>query len=314
MGKQNKHQNKVHQGQGQSKGGKFHGKPKSQGRDTTSSHGTATSVSKDNRNKGRKNDRAAARQSSAQSVELTHVSTSKPNAGGGSAVSNTTGLSALQQQFAKKLEGARFRVINEDLYTNPGHVSFEDFQQHPEKFTIYHNGYREQAAQWPVNPLDLIIQWIQRHHPNAIVADMGCGEARLSASVRATVHSFDLVAANATVTACDIAHVPLANNAVDIVVFCLSLMGTNLVDFVKEAHRILKIGGLLKVVEVRSRFQDDKGIQDFLSFLRSAGFDVKKNAQLTDNLMFFDVEAVRTNRPAKFEKNFMVRSCLYKKR
>ena len=40
--------------------------------------------------------------------------------------SNTTrkGLSALQTKFAKKLQGSRFRVINESIYTKPGADSF----------------------------------------------------------------------------------------------------------------------------------------------------------------------------------------------
>ncbi|RYH20882.1 methyltransferase domain-containing protein [archaeon] len=270
MGKQNKHKSKAHQGQDRVNSARFRGESSKQGKPGNNHHNKPSTVNT-NKSKTHKNDmpsnKPAARQSNSQPEQVTHVSTSKPDAGGGSTMSNTTGLSALQQQFAKKLEGARFRVINEDLYTNPGHASFEDFQLHPEKFTIYHSGYREQAAQWPINPLDLIIHWIQRHHSSAVVADMGCGEARLAASVRNTVHSFDLVAANASVTACDIAHVPLFNNTVDIVVFCLSLMGTNLVDFVKEAHRILKVGGLLKVAEVRSRFQDNKGMTTNLCYL-----------------------------------------------
>ena len=36
--------------------------------------------------------------------------------------------------------------------------------------------------------------------------------------------------------------VPLKPASVDVVVFCLSLMGTNLVDFLREAHRVLKLG------------------------------------------------------------------------
>ena len=52
----------------------------------------------------------------------------------------------------------------------------------------------------------------------AVIADMGCGEGRLARSVPNTVHSFDLVAANDSVTACDIAHVPLEDNCVDTVV------------------------------------------------------------------------------------------------
>lgn len=57
-----------------------------------------------------------------------------------------------------------------------------------------------------MNPLDVFIHRLSAH-PSWIVADMGCGEARLSASVRNQVHSFDLVAANERVVACDIARV-----------------------------------------------------------------------------------------------------------
>ena len=48
---------------------------------------------------------------------------------------------------------------------------------------------------------------VLRKHPSYIIGDFGCGEARLAASVPNTVHSFDLIAANDTVVACDIAHV-----------------------------------------------------------------------------------------------------------
>ncbi|RYG55970.1 methyltransferase domain-containing protein [archaeon] len=86
---------------------------------------------------------------------------------------------------------------------------------------------------------------------------MGCGEARLGATVPNKVHSFDLVAANESVVATDISKVPLTNEAVDIVVFCLSLMGTNFMDFLKEGMRVLRPGGRLLIAEVQSRFQQD---------------------------------------------------------
>lgn len=75
------------------------------------------------------------------------------------------------------------------------------------------------------------------------MADMGCGEATLGQHVpQSCVHSLDLVATNPRVTACDMAHTPLATASVDVVVFCLSLMGTNLKDFMVEANRVLREG------------------------------------------------------------------------
>ena len=50
------------------------------------------------------------------------------------------------------------------------------------------------------------------------MADLGCGDAKIAHSLPAgRVHSFDLVSVNDKVTACDIANVPLSDNAVDAV-------------------------------------------------------------------------------------------------
>ena len=76
-----------------------------------------------------------------------------------------------------------------------------------------------------------------------VIADFGCGKARLAQTLDGKnfkVVSFDLVAANEYVTACDMANTNLFNNSVDIAVFCLSLMGSNLSQFIKEANRVLK--------------------------------------------------------------------------
>lgn len=44
-----------------------------------------------------------------------------------------------------------------------------------------------------------------------MVADFGCGDAKLSKNVPNKVHSFDLVAANENVTACDMRKVRIYN-------------------------------------------------------------------------------------------------------
>ena len=74
----------------------------------------------------------------------------------------------------------------------------------------YHDGFAEQVAKWPTNPLDVFIKELQGRAPGAVIGDFGCGMAALAAALpQHRVHSFDLVAANEHVTACDIAHVRL---------------------------------------------------------------------------------------------------------
>lgn len=249
-------------------------------------------------------------------------SAAKPSSNGSTSSNSTSstpasksGLSSLQQKFSKKLEGARFRIINEQLYTSRGCDAFAAFQEEPAQFEIYHTGFREQCSYWPYNPLDGIIKWISTKHKKAVVADMGCGDARLAASVPNTVHSFDLVSNNPRVVACDIADVPLKDQSVDIVVFCLALMGTNIADFVREAHRILKPNGIMRVAEVRSRF-DGEGIsiKKFTKFLKRAGFDIEPHDIGEINKMFFEVECHKTDRQSFIAQDFTAKPCVYKKR
>jgi ribosomal RNA-processing protein 8 len=236
----------------------------------------------------------------------------KPKAGG------LSQLSSLQEQFKRKLEGARFRSINEELYSTSSESAFQDFQQNPEKFDIYHRGYREQAAVWPVNPLDGIINWIRRSYRTAVVADMGCGDARLSETLtqsdKFTVHSFDLVSVNPRVTACNIAHTPLESEMVDVAVFCLSLMGVDCHDFIREAHRILKPGGVVKIVEVRSRFEGNHNQERFRDYLQACGFEIRAMDTMGENKMFFDVECVKVGECPKVRPLFALKACQYKKR
>ncbi len=230
-------------------------------------------------------------------------------------VHSTSTLSALQQKFAKKLEGSRFRTINEKLYTTTGVDSFREFQASPALFEVYHSGFREQATHWPENPLDGIIRWIKTRHQGAVVADMGCGDARLAKSISNKVHSFDFVAKDGIVVAADIAHVPLPDSSVDIVVFCLALMGTNLGDFIVEANRILKSGGILKIVEVRSRFEKDSdGIKKFMKVVKRAGFELVSDSNDL-NKMFFMLECKKISCTDSSEKvEFSAKPCLYKRR
>ena len=213
-----------------------------------------------------------------------------------------TKLTPLQAAMRQKLISARFRHLNETLYTAPSTTSLDLFSQNPEMFEDYHSGFRQQVTTWPANPVDSFIRMIRergaikgpksqkqmfrdkkrnksggvegdkatgknqelpRTHGTAIFADLGCGDARLAQTLSESgdakklnlkVMSYDLQSPSPFVTKADVANLPLADGSVDVAIFCLALMGTNWIDFVEEAYRILHWKGELWVAEIKSRF------------------------------------------------------------
>ncbi|KAK4068580.1 uncharacterized protein Triagg1_7228 [Trichoderma aggressivum f. europaeum] len=196
-------------------------------------------------------------------------------------------LTPLQASMREKLVSARFRHLNETLYTRPSEEAFKLFQESPEMFDEYHEGFRRQVKVWPENPVDSFLRDIRtrakirkagKGRPNApplqliasplprtsdtcTIADLGCGDARLAESLQADKHklhidvkSFDLQSPSPLVTKADIANIPLEDGSVNVAIFCLALMGTNWLDFVEEAYRLLHWKGELWVAEIKSRF------------------------------------------------------------
>ncbi|EAL61029.1 hypothetical protein DDB_G0292960 [Dictyostelium discoideum AX4] len=185
----------------------------------------------------------------------------------------------LQNEMSEKLKGSRFRWLNETLYTTHSKEAFKEFSEDRSLFDQYHSGFKSQVESWPINPLDLIIDDLSSIKQRKRIADLGCGEAKLAERLqhKHTIQSFDLVAVNERVTACDISNLPLKNESIDIAVFCLSLMGTNFIDFIIEAERVLVKGGLLKIAEIESRITD---INAFTNEIQQHGFNlIKKNEQ-----------------------------------
>lgn len=292
---------------------------------------------------------------------------------------NTAKLTPLQQKLFNKLKGSRFRWINEQLYTNTSSTALDLITNQPELFDEYHKGFREQVTTWPINPLDIMIKNIktrfQSRNLNApgglpaidrtcVIADMGCGEAALSLEVNKyyeqnkkkfqkqhkglKVHSFDLAKHNERITVADIKNVPMENEECCVVIFSLSLMGVNFLDFIKEAFRILKPNGELWIAEIKSRFKD-QSLKDFIKIVEQLGFRHKLTKTLEeegdDKEMFIrfeffkpdertvmemkerqakrtkfldsdrnedeDVEARREKQP---ESEWLLKPCIYKRR
>lgn len=206
-------------------------------------------------------------------------------------------LTPLQASMRQKLTSARFRHLNQTLYTTSSADSFKLFQESPEMFEEYHEGFRRQVSVWPENPVDTIIQELERRAKirdgnrkdkgkgkgrdrtsgdNAndqqlqplprtdslcAIADLGCGDAKLARTMghsarkmKLRIVSYDLYSPNQFVTKADIANLPLQDGSIDVAIFCLALMGTNWIDFIEEAYRILRWKGELWISEIKSRF------------------------------------------------------------
>lgn len=68
----------------------------------------------------------------------------------------------LQSKAYQKLQAAKFRYLNEMLYTNSGKDALSYFQENTDEYLDYHLGYQSQVSKWPINPVDIIIQEISR--------------------------------------------------------------------------------------------------------------------------------------------------------
>ena len=161
----------------------------------------------------------------------------------------------------------------------------------PEEWEQYHTLYRQARAQWSVVPVNEMIAWCQNREGYEI-GDFGCGEALLAKAVddRHTVHSFDHIAIDDSVIDGDMARTPLDNESLHVAVFSLSLMGANITDYIREAHRVLKIDGNLHIWEATSRFND---VQRFCASLDKLGF---KTFSPEERGQFTYIEAQKTDR------------------
>lgn len=149
----------------------------------------------------------------------------------------------------------------------------ERLAKDPEEWGQYHTLYQEARKNWTVVPFEEMITWL-KNRQGYEVGDFGCGEALLAKEIGDlhTVHSFDHVAINDSVTACDMSKTPLEDGSLNVAIFSLSLMGANFTDYLREAWRVLKVDGSLHIWEATSRFGNT---MDFVMNLNKLGFDPK---------------------------------------
>ncbi|WWD18413.1 hypothetical protein CI109_102863 [Kwoniella shandongensis] len=105
-------------------------------------------------------------------------------------------LTEMQAKMQAKLEGARFRWINEQLYSTPSTEAVAMMKKDPKIFADYHETHRFLTAGWPSPPLPLIIKLLAPLPAGSVVVDLGCGDAGLARALvpqGKIVLSYDLV-------------------------------------------------------------------------------------------------------------------------
>jgi ribosomal RNA-processing protein 8 len=219
----------------------------------------------------------------------------------------------------RQMLGARFRLLNEQLYSIPSAEATTLFQEHPDLFAVYHDGFAEQVKSWPENPVDHYIDKVNHEsliRGELVVGDFGCGDGQLGKvflkggqTTATKVHSFDLVAKFPHITACDIAKVPIDDKSLDVAIFCLSLMGTNWADFIGEAWRTLKKGGELWITEVTSRIDN---VKSFVASIKSMGFNF--TGKDATNSHFVRFSFTKNPKAPTHPIHYQLGVCKYKKR
>lgn len=145
------------------------------------------------------------------------------------------------------------------------------FVNNPNEWKEYHKQREISKSKWDEDPVDVIAKEINERNDNNLIADMGCGLAKLSTLIKEPnkVISIDHYSENPNVIQCDMKHTTINDNEVDITVFCLSLWGTNYLDYIKEAYRITAKRGFMYIVEPNDEFDFDKLNED----IKQIGFN-----------------------------------------
>ena len=168
----------------------------------------------------------------------------------------------------------------------------EWFSEDKSRWKEYHKVREENIKDWVENPITVIAERLNEN-PGQTIADLGCGMNKLKDLVKnyKAWYSFDHCAVDPSVVEADCSdlHEYLGDESVDSAVFCMSLWGTNYLDSIKEAHRYLKTGGTLYVVEPKDKV--DQSV--LLGEVVQLGFNLTNLVLERNGKTYFEYKKVR---------------------
>jgi len=163
----------------------------------------------------------------------------------------------------------------------------DELSQNPAEWFEYHKARHESMKTWVEIPYEYIASKIK--NKNRVVADFGCGENLMKDCIpNNKVYSFDHIAIDDSVIACDMSHTPLEDESIDIAVFSLALWGSNYEDYFKEAYRVLNYDGLMYIAEP-SKSYDETQRGELMDMLKANGFTPVGNIEVRGKFFYITV-------------------------
>lgn len=168
---------------------------------------------------------------------------------------------------------SNFSKLNNEFNKQRSESAFQNIRENPQKWIEYHRDFRESRKDWPLIPVEALIERIGELSPRLKIGDFGCGEAQIAQTFgKDRVNSFDFVAIDDSVKACDMKSTGIPDGALDIAIFSLSLMETNWVDFIIEANRCLAKNGYIFIAETSKSLNGR--LLKLKDVLKMQGFDI----------------------------------------
>ena len=176
--------------------------------------------------------------------------------------------------------------------TSTSHRMHEWFSEDKSRWKEYHKVREENIKDWVENPITVIAERLNEN-PGQVVADLGCGMNKLKDLVKnyKAWYSFDHCAVDSSVVEADCSdlHEYLEDESIDSAVFCMSLWGTNYLDLIKEAHRYLKMGGTLYIVEPKDKVDQSVLLGETIQL----GFDLTNLVLERNGKTYFEYKKIR---------------------
>jgi SAM-dependent methyltransferase len=203
-----------------------------------------------------------------------------------------------------------FSELVRKYHTQSPDTTRSEFAEDPSRFREFHVAAEKSEAAWPTKPLDMVVDRLKRfalgkRRRYLVVADLGCGKARLAQRVRDDptmaevydVRSFDLYADSPDVVAADARDLGALQEdcSVSVAVLCMSMWGNrkNVDAYLHEAYRILETDNRLLIVEPTRRWMDrddeertnqlERAVREFRAAGESGMFEVAVSRWDTSN-------------------------------